>query len=874
MTDKKENIIVEDVQDIVQSKYLDYAMAVILDRSLPDSRDGMKPVHKRILHSMNVLNVRPNTPYKKSARIVGDVLGKYHPHGDFAVYNTIVRMSQSFSMRLPLIDGQGNFGSIDGDEAAAMRYTEVRLSQAGYDVFKDMPFGTVDFVDNFDGSEKEPTVLPFRYPNLIINGSQGIAVGMATNIPPHNPNEAIQCVIKLVSDRINGVKTKTNDLVSIMPAPDFPTGGLIHGASNMGLAFETGKTTMRLRAKYQIEYDEDIEKNVIVVYEIPYGVNKNQLLIKIKELGEIINDPKSINYGKSKVDGIYALRDESNKEGIRLIIVVEDGYDPDILFNQLAKQSQLETTVQYNSTVIHDNKPVIMGLTELLNIFIDFRFEVINRRLNYLLNQNKEKLHLFEALIKAINPNHLDDVIALIRQAKNAREAKDSLIELLDIDEVQATHILDLRLQKLTGMELESINEEHNKYSESVRFIEETLSDENNIYKIIIQESEEEVESFKKFKGKVGLFQSAELPLFSRLSEYQGDIIDNDLSNLTKRENSTISITGLGYVRRIPMNDIEEQTRGTMGRKKMKLRKGDFLKQSINCHSHSDLMFITNIGKVHTVKAFEISTNEGNVHINNIIDGLQENEEVVTMISTDLSDSSKCLLIMTEKAIVKLTEMDQYEKSVRKGGLFGITLDDGDKVIYASECNKDEDEIIMANDKNMIIRFSLDSFKVVNRRGKGVSCMKLDDDSKIIGGSIINNNNGYLICITETGMIKITDINGYNLQKRGGKGTVGFKTNERSGNLLAAIFTETIDLDVVTNTKLGVTNRIYIGDRKVTNRRTTGVNFIKIDEKDTLTSVFITDKMEDSEELEDVNLRVDIGEEEILSEEELIELYG
>lgn len=861
------NVIDQDIQDIVKGKYLDYAMSVILDRALPDARDGLKPVHRRILYAMNLLGTRPNTPYKKSARIVGDVIGKYHPHGDTSVYDAMVRLSQHFSMRLPLVDGQGNFGSIDGDSPAAMRYTEVRLSQASYDVFKDMPFKTVDFQENYDGSEIEPSVLPFRYPNLVINGVQGIAVGMATDIPQHNPIEAINCVIKIVQNRVAGVETTTDDLLSIMPAPDFPTGGLIHGSNTMRAAFEDGRASMKLRARYSIE---DIDgRDAIVIDEIPYGVDKTKLLLKIIEMAEINNDSKSIMFGKSKVEGIYDTNDESSKDGIRLIVVIENGFDPDVVFNQLAKYTYLETSVQYNATVVHNRQPVVVGLTKLFNIFIDFRLEVIVKRINFLLEQNKDKLHIFEALIKAIQEENLDSVINLIRTAKNTAEAKAGLCELLEIDDRQASSILDLRLQRLTGMELDVIIEEHIKFLATVAELEEVLADNNNIYEIIIEELLEEIETFKSYKNKGFEFLGNANPLSNRLSIFQENIIENNLSELTKREESTIVLSKMGYIRRVAMSDIEEQNRGTLGRRRIILRRGDFVESSINCYSHSDLMFITNIGKVHTIKAYEISTNEKSVHINNILDGLMEGEEIVKMISVDLSAEDRCLAIVTQNGIVKLSKLEDYEKSVRKGGLYGITLDENDTVIFASECSQ-ENEIILANDQNLIIRFKLSEVKIVNRRGKGVLGMRLNEGSKIIGGSVIDSK-GYLICVTENGMVKITDVEGYNLQKRGGKGTVGFKMSARSGDLLSAIFTKDLDIDIITNTKNGISNRISIDDRKVTSRNTSGVNLVKIDNKDILTSVFIADKnIESDEDLE--SPRVNIGEDEVLTDDEMDKL--
>lgn len=861
---KRINVIDRNIEDITRSKYLDYAMAVILDRALPDSRDGLKPVHRRILYAMNLLGTRPNTPYKKSARIVGDVIGKYHPHGDTSVYDAMVRLSQPFSMRLPLVDGQGNFGSIDGDSPAAMRYTEVRLSQASHDAFRDVPFKTVDFIDNYDGLETEPSVLPVRYPNLVINGIQGIAVGMATNIPPHNPEEALGCVVKMVENRINGVETTVDELLDIMPAPDFPSGGIIHGASTMRDAYLTGRASMRLRARYEVE---DIDgKDAIVIYEIPYGVDKKELHLKINEMAEVNNDPKSVMFGKSRVDGIYDTNDESSKDGIRLIVVVESGFDPHVIFNQLAKYTKLEVAFQYNSTVIHNRKPEVVGLVGLLNIFIDFRFEVIIKRTNFLLEQNREKLHTFRALMKAIDPENLDSVISLIRAAKSTLEAKLGLVDLLSIDEKQAGNILDLRLQRLTGMELDVIIDDYNKYLGMVSELENILSDDSNIYNVIIDESNEELETFLKYKNKGFDFQGNINPLINRLSPFQSEIIENDLSELTKREESTIVFSKMGYIRRIPMADIEEQNRGTMGRKHVILRRGDFVESSINCFSHNDLMFITNIGKVHTIKAYEVSTNEKSVHINNILEGLGEGEKVVKMISVDLAAENRCLAIVTRNGIVKLSKLEDYEKSIRKGGLFGITLDDGDEVVYASDCSQ-EDEVILANNSNLIIRFKLSEVKIVHRRGKGVIGMKLIDGSSIIGGSVISGS-GYLICVTENGMVKITNVEGYNLQKRGGKGTVGFKMSARSGNLLTAMFTESLDIDVITNTKNGVSNRISIDDRKVTSRNTTGVNLVRIDSKDVLTSVFIADKtIEGCEDLESV--RVNVGEEEVLTEEEL-----
>lgn len=856
--ENQENIQHEDIRSIVKQKYLDYAMSVIVDRALPDIRDGLKPVHRRILFAMHELGITPQSPYKKSARVVGDVIGKYHPHGDTSVYDAKVRLAQPFSMRALLVDGQGNYGSIDGDGAAAMRYTETRMHKNSSALFHDLDLNTVNYRPNYDGSEQEPEVLPLRFPNLVVNGVQGIAVGMASNIPPHNPIEALECVKKMVENLINKQPHILEELMAIMPAPDFPTGGIVHGVKNMVGAWTAGRASMKLRARW---HEEEIDgRSVIIIDQLPYQVNKAKLYTRLVDITEPNQDKDSPNFGKCIVDGVYEAIDESDKDGIRIAIYLKPEADAEIVFNQLVKYSSLEESISYNSTVLVDSKPKVVGLLEMFERFIEHRLEVIIRRTKTLNNKASARLHILEGLMKAIDPANVERVIEIVRQSQTTADARFGLMTFLSIDEDQAGAILDLKLQKLTSMQMDEMKTEFENIKVTVADYNDILSNEDRRYNIIIEESDEQITRFAAAKEKDS-FYGIPHPYRVRLTEFQHEIIKNDLAALTKEEECTIMYSSSGYISRVSLEEFESQNRGTRGKKKMKLKKEDSIAVSINCHSHSSLMFITNKGKAYTIMAYELPSGEKGRHINNVLDSLDDNERIIRMLAVDLEQEDKSLVMVTKDGKVKMTGLGEYQSSRRKGGIIGIKLIEGDSIVFAGVC-ADNEQLLMLNSNNKSIRFPITELRKLSRNSMGVTGMKLDSKEKIIGGAIVNDDNGYMVCVSENGLVKITEMSQYRIQGRGGKGLRAMKSNERSGSLFAALFTKELDVDLITTTKNGMNNRISLANINVTSRNTTGVSLVKLESNDQLISIFVVEH-EEFEESETESVNVDVNEESV-----------
>jgi DNA gyrase subunit A len=846
--ENKEHIKNQDIRDVIKQKYLDYSMSVIVDRALPDIRDGLKPVHRRILFSMYDLDIKPNGPYKKSARVVGDVIGKYHPHGDSSVYDAKVRLAQPFSMRALLVDGQGNYGSIDGDNAAAMRYTETRLHKNSMALFSDIEHNTVNYRPNYDGSEYEPEVLPLRFPNLVINGVQGIAVGMASKIPPHNPIEALECVKKIAENLMTGQPHVIEDLMKIMPAPDFPTGGIIHGAKNMYDAWTTGRANMKLRARW---HEEEIDRQtVLVIDQIPYQVNKLNLIERLIEITLPNQDKDSPNFGKSIVDGVEYVREESDKNGIRIAIYLKRDAEAEIVFNTLAKYSSLEESINYNSTVLVNNRPKVVGLLEMFESFINHRLEVILRRTTTLNNKASARLHILEGLMKAVDPKNIERVIEIVRQSTSPADAKFGLITFLAIDDIQAAAILDLRLQKLTSMQLSEMAVEFEEIKITVADYNDILNNVDRRFNIVIEESDEQITRFATAKEKESFYGNV-YAYKDRLSDFHYDIIKNDLAALTKEEECTIMYSSSGYISRVSLDEFESQNRGTRGKKKMKLKKEDSIAVSIQCHSHSSLMFITNKGKAYTINAYELPSGEKGRHINNVLDSLDDNEVVIKMLAVDFEKEDTSLIMVTKDGKAKMTALSEYQSSMRKGGIIGIKLLEGDSIVFAGVCS-DDDQLLMLNNSNKSIRFPVTELRKLSRNSMGVTGMKLDNKEKIIGGSIVNDDNGYMVCVSENGLIKITEMSQYRIQGRGGKGLRAMKSNERSGSLFAALFTSELDVDLITTTKSGMNNRISLSNINVTSRNTTGVSLVKLEDKDQLVSIFVVDHEEFEENEEDL----------------------
>lgn len=859
-----ESIFHEDIRDLVKQRYLDYAMSVIVDRALPDVRDGLKPVHRRILYAMNELGIVPTESYKKSARVIGEVIGKYHPHGDTSVYDAMVRLAQPFSMRAMLVDGQGNYGSIDGDSPAAMRYTETRMHKNGKVMFQDIDLNTVDFRKNYDGSEQEPVVLPLRFPNLVVNGVQGIAVGMASNIPPHNPIEALECVKKMVENILSGKEHDIEELMKIMPAPDFPTGGIVHGVKNMMGAWTSGRAGMKLRARWHEEETKGV--TAIIIDQLPYQVNKNKLVVRLVEITEPNKDKNSPNFGKSLVEGVELAQDESDKDGIRIAIYLRPEADAEIVFNQLLKYSQLEESINYNATVLVDNKPQVIGLLEMFTHFINHRLDVITRRTITLNNKASARLHLLDGLMKAIDPKNIERVIELIRQAKSPVEAKQSLMLFLIVDEEQAAAVLDLKLQRLTSMQLDDMLAEHAEIKASVADYTEILESEERRYAIVLEESDEQITRFINVKEKDS-FYGIPHPYRQRLTEHRFDIIKNDMAALTKEEECTIMYSASGYISRVSLEEFESQNRGTRGKKKMKLKKEDSIAVSINCHSHSNLMFITSKGKAYSVMAYDLPSGEKGRHINNVLDSLEDKETIIRMLAVDIESETESLVMITQQGKVKMTKVSEYQSSKRKGGVIGIKLQDKDSIVFAGVC-KDEDQVLMLNSNSKSIRFPVSDLRKLSRNSLGVTGMNIDDKESIIGGAIVADDDGYMVCISDNGLVKVTEMNQYRIQNRGGKGLRAMKANERSGKLFAALFTKELDVDLITTTKSGMNNRISLSNINVTSRNTTGVSLVKLEDDDQLISVFVVEHEEFEEVAEDAELATVVGEVDVVSNEE------
>lgn len=837
MSDKLENnndLNAENVdfKNIAENKFLDYSMYVIVDRALSDVRDGLKPVHRRILFAQNQLKNFYNKPFKKSARIVGDVIGKYHPHGDTAVYDSLVRMAQPFSLRANLIEGQGNFGSIDGDSAAAMRYTESRQSIFADSMFTDIDKETVKMIPNYDGSEMMPEIVPTRFPNLLINGSEGIAVGMASYIPTHNPMEVLSCVDYLLEKRLNGEEPSIDELMTIMPAPDFSTGGVVHGLSQMRDVWSSGRGKVKLRAKW---FEEELEngRKALIINEIPYQVRKEKLVDKIV----FLCNPNKEKSGKIEVEGVFDIRDESTKD-IRIVIELKKDADPEIVFNSLLKNSSLQTSISYNATVLVNGVPKTIGLLEILNHFIEFRKEIITKRTIFLEDKAKKRMYFLEALYMALE--NLDDVISLIRNSENPSQAVDKLVDFLKIKEDQARFIIDMKLSRLTSSQKEDIANETAELRKKIDEYQEILNSESEILNIIKEESDEQSDVFANTRNtEYRTFFSYS----KRLTDTNYDEILTDLASLTKEEECTIIYSNNGYIRRMPLSEMEIQNRGTRGKRSMTLKKDDFVVKSIPSHSHNQLLIVSEKGKVFALNAYEIPEVDSGRFIGNIIE-IPEDEKILMIIPININESDKYLTMITKFGIVKKSPIDNYKNAFRKSGLIGISLKENDSVIFAGSCSKD-DTIVAVNSSNLLIRFEADKLRSLPRTSVGVRAMKLNDDELIIGGATVDpKEESYLACITESGMIKITEMNEYKIQNRSGKGVKSFKESDRTGKLFKALVITDLNTDLVTTTKNGISNRISIDKINITKRNTSGVKLIKIDKNDRIADSFNSVKQE------------------------------
>ena len=853
---KEDNIIdtsvlhIGNIEDLAQQKYLDYAMSVITARALPDIRDGLKPVQRRILYATHILKVTSSGSYVKSARIVGDTMGKYHPHGDASIYDAMVRLAQPFSMRMLLIDGQGNFGSVDGDSPAAMRYTEARFHKFAEAMFDDINLNTVDMIPNYDGKDIEPSVLPVNIPNLFINGVQGIAVGMASEIPPHNPIEVMNATKYLITCKKDGITPDIDDLVKLVPAPDFPTCGILHGASNMKDAWLTGRAKMKIRAKWHEEIIDG--RTVIAVTELPYQVNKEKLRAKINELAMPITDKDHPRFGKPEIEGIYEVLDESDKTGLRLAIYLKYGVQPDILFNQLLKNTQLEESINYNVTVIINGEPRLVGLYTILEEFIKHRDEIILRRTKTLYDKNLAREIILDGLMKAVHPDNVEKVIAIVRGNKEVSEAKKQIIEFLDVIEIQAQAILDLSLKRLTGLEIESMQSELDvRKIENIEY-RKILSDQHHRYEIMLEDAEQQINYFLNTKEDFDKYWTVS-PYAKRLTTFQEAFIENNKGSFIKEEDCVILYTHDGYIRRCPVEDFKEQNRGTQGNKKFDLKKGDYIVNTIDSFSHDSIMFITEKGQAFTIEGYEIGTSIGGYHINNLLPNKQSDDKITKIIPVNFEDTCD-LTLVTESGLVKRSPISIFKNSATfKAGIRVMKVAEGDK-IFEAHITKNDNDLMFFKSDNTVSRTSIENFNIKKGRvTSGVTGTKLT--SKLIGVVSVtqSDDNGVIATITETGLIKLSYVNEYRQTSRKSKGVKAFKESDRSGSLVKAAYVADLDSDIVIVTKKGIVNRINLTNFRVSSRISTGFKLIDLAKNDEIVSVFIVKSYKDDSEIIDSN---------------------
>ena len=812
MEDKRSAI---NVEEEMKRSYLDYAMSVIVGRALPDVRDGLKPVHRRVLYAMHETGNTADKPYRKSARTVGTVIGRYHPHGDSAVYDTIVRLAQDFSMRYPLVDGQGNFGSVDGDPAAAMRYTEIKLEKLAHEMLRDIEKETVDFVANYDGSENEPTVLPAGIPNLLVNGSAGIAVGMATNVPPHNLTEVIEA-IKLIVDNPDA---DLDELMAVLPGPDFPTAGLIYGMNGIRQAYATGRGRIRLRARTDIEpHPRQKDREVIIVEELPYQVNKAQLIIDIAHL---VRD--------KKIEGISDIRDESDRNGIRVVIELKRGENAQVILNKLYKFTKLQTTFGVINLALVNGRPQLLPVKDMLRHFVNFRREVVVRRTHYDLRKAEERAHILEGLKIAID--NLDEVVKLIRESKTPPEAKQALIDRFKFSDRQAQAILDMRLQRLTGLERQKIVDEYEATLKLIEKLKQILGSNSLQFQIVIDELE-------AIKEKFG-------------DERRTEIIATDeeitTEDLIKKEDVVVTMTHTGYIKRTALTSYEAQRRGGKGRIATKTKDEDAVQHLFVGSTHDQILAFTSAGRVHWLKVFRIpdmGRYAKGRSIANLIQ-LQPDERVQALLPVSEFVDDKFVVFVTRNGIVKKTPLQAYSRP-RASGIIALTIDEDDRLLTACVSGGDH-EIFVATSKGKSIRFSEGDVRAMGRNARGVMGIRLGDGDKVVAAEVLGGRPD-ILTVTANGYGKRTPVEEYRLQGRGGTGIINMKTTERNGNVVGAmVVSEEEQLLLITAS--GKIIRMNIDGISRIGRATQGVRLIQTAEDDRVVSAIRTAEPEEDAEL-------------------------
>ena len=816
--DNNSNIEIANLSETVKKSFLEYAMSVIVARALPDVKDGMKPVHRRILFGMSEAGITPNIPHKKSARIVGDVMGKYHPHGDSSIYEAMVRLAQNFSTRYPLVDGHGNFGSIDGDDPAAMRYTEARMSKIALEMVRDIKKDTVDLIPNYDGEDEEPVALPSRFPNVLVNGGTGIAVGMATNIPPHNLGETIDATLAIYENPDITIA----ELMEIIPGPDFPTGAYIMGKSGIVKAYETGQGTIIVRSKCEIDYKGTGGKPRIIVSEIPYGVNKANMITR---MGELARD--------KVIDGLTDIRDESAGEDIRVVIELRKDVVPEVILNQLYKLTTLQSSYGINMLVLVNGEPKILGIKPLLTYYMEHQFDVVTRRIKYDLARDEERAHILQGLIKALL--NIDAVVDTIKKSKNNEDSVIGLCQRFDMTEKQAKAVLAMTLSKLNSLETEKIENEHRELEEEIAEFKRILADKNEIYQVIKREM---LEIKDRYSDK-------------RRSEILGGEFNIDDEDLIPQEDIIITLTTNGYIKRVPNDTYRTQKRGGKGMKGMSTNEDDVVDKIVTANTHEDVLFFTNYGKVYRIRGHQIPeysrTSKGIPAINLL--KMDQEEKVRSIISIDnksgdLTDEH-CLVFVTKKGIVKRVYLSEFSR-INQNGKIAIGLKEDDELIDV-KLTDGTAEILIGSSNGKVVRFNENDVRCMGRTASGVRGINVGTGNVV--GVATSLEGKYVLVISEYGYGKMSNIDDYRLTKRGSQGVLTIKTSEKNGNL-AKILAVNGDEDILVVTNLGIIIRTSLKEVKVAGRNTLGVRIIKLANGQNVSSLCVTESIDDENETE------------------------
>lgn len=799
LTNETKNIVEVGIDSSIEESYLAYSMSVIIGRALPDARDGLKPVHRRILYAMHELGLTSKVAYKKSARIVGDVIGKYHPHGDKAVYDALVRMAQDFSMRLELVDGQGNFGSIDGDNAAAMRYTEARMTKASEEILRDIDKDTIDFVPNYDDTLKEPDILPSRLPNLLVNGANGIAVGMATSIPPHRIDEIIDALVHVLENPNAGL----DEILEFVKGPDFPTGGIIYGKAGIIEAYKTGRGRVKVRAKVHVEKTKN--KEIIVLDEMPFQTNKAKLVEQISDLAR-----------EKQIEGISEVRDESDREGIRVVIELKRDAMSEIVLNHLYKLTTMETTFSIILLAIYNKEPKIFTLLELLRLFLNHRKTIIIRRTIFELEKAKARAHILEGYLIALD--NIDEIVQLIKTSQSPEVAKNALMERFTLSEIQSKAILEMRLQRLTGLERDKIKEEYQNLLELISDLNGILKSEDRLNEVVKTELLEVKEQFSS----------------QRRTEIQEVYENIDIEDLIANEPMVVSMSYKGYVKRVDLKAYERQNRGGKGKLSGNTYEDDFIENFFVANTHDILLFITNKGQLYHLKVYKIPEASriamGKAIVNLI--SLAPDEKIMATLSTKDFSDERSLAFFTKNGVVKRTNLSEFGSNRSYSGIRAIVLDEGDELVSAKIVDKNAKHLLIASYFGIFIKFPLEDVREIGRSARGVRGIRLNENDFVVGAVVINDDSNKLLSVSENGLGKQTLAEAYREQSRGGKGIIGMKLTQKTGNLVSVISVDDENLDLMILTASAKMIRVSIKDIKETiGRNTSGVKLIDTADK-------------------------------------------